>query len=113
MIYLKIVNKAESLEQKKIHLEIVELLKKNTNIAKMIYRATVNALTFKEELDTQKRIIPLLMTKYEEQLSSVYELMEKLVQINDVKERTFLNTCSSTLKERNELKIVSEIVANM
>ena len=64
-------------------------------------------LTNINQLD-DKKIFPLLLSKYDELLYELYDLHKEMVEINALKEEDYRLFCEKTLKDRKILKLVCD-----
>jgi hypothetical protein len=89
----------------------VQIIIKASRIALIkLYKIPILILTNLQNINQldDKKIFPLLLSKYDELLYELYDLHKEMVEINALKEEDYRLFCEKTLKDRKILKLVCD-----
>jgi hypothetical protein len=88
-----------------------EIITKESTIALIkTYKITILICTNIENIKQldDKKIFPLLLSKYDQLINELYDLQKEMVELNALKEEDYRLFCEKTLKERNVLKMICD-----
>lgn len=88
-----------------------EIITKESTITWIkIHKITILIVTNLDNIKqlNNKKIFPLLLSKYDELLNELYDLQKQMVELNGLKEEDYRLLCEKTLKNRNHLKLMCD-----